>query len=332
MRRMFLIAAVIVMTALAGERQPHTRAFHFQYAVTVQDIPVGVKHVDLWLPVPHGDEYQQIENLKIDSPYSYKIAATDAGNKVLHIGLDKPLENIFTMRLSLDAVRQEHIQSRLYGGPPLAQDESEAELAPYLKPDRLVPLDDQIRKWAREVVDQAGAHTDLEMTRAIYDHVVATVKYDKTGKGWGRGDIYYACDARRGNCTDFHAIVIGYARSLGIPARFAIGFPIPAQRGEGKIAGYHCWAEVYIHHVGWIPIDASEAAKDPSKRDYFFGAHDENRIELSKGRDIVLVPKQQGEPLNYFVYPYAEADGAKLNSVAWEVSYRDDNAGASAGK
>jgi len=61
----------------------------------------------------------------------------------------------------------------------------------------------------REVVDSARAHTDLEMIRAIYDHVVATVKYDETGKGWGPGDICYACDARRGNCTDFHAIVIG---------------------------------------------------------------------------------------------------------------------------
>src|SRR5437773_341931 len=100
-----------------------------------------------------------------------------------------------------------------------------------------VPLDDQIRTWAREVVDAAQAKTDLEMARAIYNHVVATVKYDKSGKGWGRGDIYYACENRRGNCTDFHAIFIGYARALGIPARFAIGFPLPADRGSGQIAG-----------------------------------------------------------------------------------------------
>ena len=104
-----------------------------------------------------------------------------------------------------------------------------------------------------------------------------TVKYDKTGKGWGRGDIYYACEARRGNCTDFHAIFIGYARAMGIPARFAIGFPLPADRGAGQIAGYHCWAEFYAKGIGWVPVDASEAAKNPAKREYFFGAHDENR-------------------------------------------------------
>ena len=66
----------------------------------------------------------------------------------------------------------------------------------YLKPDRLVPIDEQIRSWAQEVVDKANAHTDLEKARAIYDHVVSTVKYDKSGHGWGRGDIYYACQAR----------------------------------------------------------------------------------------------------------------------------------------
>ena len=193
----------------------------------------------------------------------------------------------------------------------------------YLQPDRLVPLDDTIRKWAREVVDAAGAKTDLEMARAIYNHVVSTVKYDKSGKGWGNGDIYYACDARRGNCTDFHAIFIGYARAVGIPARFAIGFPLPADRGAGKIAGYHCWAEFYAKGIGWVPVDASEAAKNPAKREYFFGAHDENRIEFTKGRDILLAPKQQGAPLNYFVYPYVEVDGAKYTDLETSYSYQD---------
>ena len=46
-----------------------------------------------------------------------------------------------------------------------------------------------------------------------------------------------------------------------------------------------------------MPVDASEAAKDPSKREYFFGAHDENRVEFTKGRDVALTPRQKGDPL-----------------------------------
>lgn len=302
--------------------QPRTRSFHLDYAATLKDFPSGVSKLELWVPIPHDDEYQQIRNLKIESSGAYTIATSPNGNRMLHLELDKPADTVF-VSLSMDAVREEHIQTRLMGAPALADDEDQATLDQYLKPDRLVPIDDQIRKWAREVVDQAGAKTDLEEARAIYNHVVSTVKYDKTGKGWGRGDIYYACEERRGNCTDFHAIVIGYARALGIPARFAIGMPLPAQHGQGKIAGYHCWAEVYIKHIGWVPIDASEAAKNPAKREYFFGAHDENRLEFSKGRDLVLSPNQQGDPLNYFIFPYAEVDGQPFKAVSTEVSFKD---------
>jgi hypothetical protein len=70
--------------------------------------------------------------------------------------------------------------------------------------------------------------------------------------------------------------------------------------GQGRIAGYHCWAEFYATGIGWIPIDASEAAKDPSRRDYFFGAHDENRVEFTRGRDLKLAPLQAGGSVELF--------------------------------
>ena len=321
--------AIVALVVLAGaganaaQPQPRVRSFHFEYKAVVKEIPPGAKQVDFWLPVPHDDAWQQIKNLRVDSPYAYNVATASQGNTVLHIGVDSPTKSTLNIALSFDATRTEHIQSRLLGGPALARDEDPQELAQYLKPDRLVPLDDQIRAWARDVVEKAQAHSDLEMARAIYNHVVATVKYDKSGKGWGRGDIYYACQERRGNCTDFHAIFIGYARAIGIPARFAIGFPLPSDRGEGKIAGYHCWAEFYAKGIGWVPVDASEAAKNPIKREYFFGAHDENRIEFTKGRDLLLTPIQRSEPLNYFVYPYAEVDGRPFSGIAYEIAYRD---------
>jgi transglutaminase superfamily protein len=44
-----------------------------------------------------------------------------------------------------------------------------------------------------------------QQARVIYEYVTSVMKYDKTGKGWGRGDAVYACDIRRGNCTDFHS-------------------------------------------------------------------------------------------------------------------------------
>lgn len=324
--------AVLALSSgpLPAAGSPKARALALEYTALVQDIPAGTRQLDFWMPVPHDDLYQQITNLEIESSNGYQIGADALGNRILHVRLDHPEAGRLQVKLRFNAVRREHRQDLLHvaAGPAEA---TTGEVERWLKPDRLVPLDEQIRAWAREVVDAAHAKTDLEMARAIYNHVVATVKYDKSGKGWGRGDIYYACENRRGNCTDFHAIFIGYARALGIPARFAIGFPLPADRGSGQIAGYHCWAEFYAKGIGWIPVDASEAAKDPSRREYFFGAHDENRVEFTRGRDLVLNPPQAGEPLNYFVYPYAEADGKPLGSVERTVTYRDLAVGISAG-
>jgi transglutaminase-like putative cysteine protease len=322
--KLCVIAAVAagLFCFAAGLREPRVRSFHFSYKAIVKDVPAGARHLELWMPVAHDDPYQKVTHLRIESAYPYKLAAAPNGNRMLHLSLDDPRPGI-SIEWSCDAARTEHLASRLLTGERLAHDEPAEQLAKYLGPARLVPLDAQIRDWAKEVVEKANAHTDLEMARAIYNHVVSTVKYDKTGKGWGRGDIYYACEARRGNCTDFHAIFIGYCRALGIPARFAIGFPLPADRGQGGIAGYHCWAEFYAKGIGWVPVDASEAAKNPDKREYFFGAHDENRIELSRGRDVLLAPVQKGEPLNFFVYPYVEADGKPFQVTSYEVRYRD---------
>jgi transglutaminase-like putative cysteine protease len=304
------------------------RSFSFEYQVNVKSLPGDSESVDLWLPVPRDDPFQKITGLKIESPFPYKLHRAQYGNVVLHLNLKAPRQDDFNVKVSFNAVRYEHVNAalRAKGKTSKADSLADPDMARWLQPDRLVPLDDRIKQWAREVVEAAKAKTDLEKARAIYNHIIATVKYDKSGKGWGRGDIYYACDARRGNCTDFHAIFIGYARALGIPARFAIGFPLPQERGQGQISGYHCWAECYVKGIGWIPVDASEAAKDPARREYFFGAHDENRVEFTRGRDLVLNPAQSGQPLNYFIYPYVEVNGQPHRDVTGTFRYRDLNA------
>jgi transglutaminase-like putative cysteine protease len=113
------------------------------------------------------------------------------------------------------------------------------------------------------------------------------------------------------------------ARSQGIPARFEIGFPLPADKHSAEIAGYHCWSDFYIDGKGWIPVDISEAWKHPEKQDYFFGSHDVNRVQFSMGRDLRLNPPQEGKPLNYFVYPYVEVDGQEYPNVSLAFSFAD---------
>src|SRR5262245_44941693 len=281
--------------ALAAQQpapQPVERNFDFTYTAELHHIPDGAKRVAVWIPYPRSDDHQEISDVRVSSPYPTRVTSEPKyHNSALYIEVENPTKPSFTVEISFDVKRKEYVRRDFASAGAAARDAQDVP-ARDLQADRLVPLNERIRTLAQEVT--ASATTDLEKARAIYGYVVATMKYDKSGSGWGNGDLIWACDAKRGNCTDFHALFIGLCRAVGIPARFSIGFPLPARRGEGEIPGYHCWAEFFLRGYGWVPVDASEAAKNPDKREYFFGAHDENRVQLSTGRDIVLNPRQAG--------------------------------------
>ena len=305
------------------------RTFDLTYTAEVHDVPAGAKQVDLWLPYPQSDDYQKVMKANVTSPFPTKITTeSQYGNKMVHVEVKNPAAGMIPVTMEFTVERSERVQK----GFQEAKTKSGAapeNLQRWLQPDHLVPLDQRIREMSAEIT--AGKKTDVEKARAIYDYVLANMKYDKSGTGWGNGDIYWACDAKRGNCTDFHALFIGLARTAGIPAKFEIGFPLPADKHEGEIAGYHCWAEFYLNGYGWVPVDISEAWKDPARREYFFGAHDANRVQFSIGRDVTLAPSQAGPPLNYFVYPYAEVDGKAFTQVNKKFSFHEHGAMQAAG-
>ena len=168
-----------------------------------------------------------------------------------------------------------------------------------------------------------GKTGTVEKARAIYDYVVGRMTYDKNHQGWGRGSTQHACEVGKGNCTDFHALFNSLARAQGIASGFEIGLYLPYDRkSEEKLGGYHCWAFFRVPGKSWVPVDCSEADRFPDRAKFFFGGHTSNRVTLSTGRDIVLEPKQAGAPLNYFLNPYAEADGKVVKGEkTW--SYKD---------
>ncbi|MBI3909726.1 MAG: transglutaminase domain-containing protein [Armatimonadetes bacterium] len=292
-----MVGALLALT-WAGATLPRARAFRFSYRAALKEVPPGAKQVAMWLPIPSNDLAQRIDSIRISAPVSLEITREpEYGNRALYLQMT-PEEALQPVEMEFIVIRQE----RGVWPSPLTPEERRR----LLSPDRLVPLEGPVRKLAVETA--ADKTSPMEIARAIYERVTSMLRYDKSGTGWGRGDAIFACDAKHGNCTDFHALIIGMARCLGIPARFSIGFPLPEQRGAGEIAGYHCWAELYVDGT-WLPVDSSEAAKFPARRDYFFSHHDENRVQFSTGRDVRLSPPQKGEPLNYFVYPYVEVDG-----------------------
>lgn len=292
--------------------------------MVISALPPGARKLRVWVPVPQSDGEQEISSLSIESPVRYVLHHDpEYGNRYAYLEVTPDRQTIplkLLMRFKVN--RREH---RVMSGPPAdapsAIKPPAAEVARSLQPDRLVPIDGIIAELARE--QTRGREKPLEKARAIYDYVVSTMRYDKSGEGWGRGDAIYACNVRRGNCTDFHSLFIGMMRAAGIPARFEIGFPLPTDQHESGIPGYHCWAQFYLEGVGWVPVDSSEAWRNPALRDYYFGAHDENRVLFTRGRDIRFNPAQQAGPVNFFIYPYAELDGKPFEGVKSEFRFRD---------
>ncbi len=72
-----------------------------------------------------------------------------------------------------------------------------------------------------------------------------------------------------------------------------------------------------------MAVDPSEAAKDPANRGYFFGHHDEDRLEFSRGRHLELNPAQKGPSLNFFVYPDAELDARPHEAIDRKFTFAD---------
>jgi transglutaminase-like putative cysteine protease len=297
----------------------NSRHFTFHYGFTVKNLPAG-KKVRIWIPAAQSDAYQEVKviSAKGDLPLK-KTRESKFGNVIYYAEASGAAQELH-FDVQYDVVRRE--RAALNPAAHLvAASLTSKERQEDLQPDALVPITGLPADLAVKVTE--GKTQPLDKARAIYDYVFTTMKYDKTGTGWGHGDVLYACDAKKGNCTDFHSLFIAMARSQGIPARFEIGFPLPPDKHSAEIAGYHCWADFYVGGKGWIPIDISEAWKHPEKRDYFFGSHDMNRVQFSMGRDLRLNPAQEGKPLNYFVYPYVEVDGQEYANVSLAFSFAD---------
>lgn len=303
---------------------PPSRTFHFTYNFTVKDIPSGTKQVRVWVPVPQTDRHQTVRVVAIKAPVKTQMTREpEYGNRILYAEIHDAAAGKAEFSVEYEVTRGEYARGdyaqleRADRKPSVVP----ASMSRFIAPDSLIPTDGKIKELAVEVTgSQTGT---VAKAKAAYDYLFTNMRYDKTGSGWGRGDAVWACDAKRGNCTDFHSPFIGMLRADGIPARFDIGFPLPDNKDKGDIAGYHCWAEFYASKTGWIPVDISEAWKAKEKQDYFFGSVDANRIQFSGGRDITLSPRQEGPALNYFVYPYVEVDGKPYDKIDKQFSFAE---------
>jgi transglutaminase-like putative cysteine protease len=100
-----------------------------------------------------------------------------------------------------------------------------------------------------------------------------------------------------GVCQDFTHVMIGMARALGIPARYASGLLHPVARdggaelpppdtGDGAFRGFtqtHAWCELLFPSTGWIGFDPANHC-----------VVGDNFVKVAVGRHFFDVPPNKG--------------------------------------
>lgn len=320
-RRLTLAIALLVATGIArADEAAKHRTFDFSYDATVKGLAPG-KMARVWTPLPPSTEWQTIDAVQINAPVTPEISTDPlAGNRMFYFEAPADAGGTIHLHASYRVTRREAVET-----PPSGNE----DLSAYLEPNSMIPLGGRISELlAGRTLPKDG----VALGKALFDLVDDRMEYRKDKPGWGRGDAVWACDSRFGNCTDFHSLFIALARTEHLPAKFEIGFALPSGDAAADIAGYHCWAWFKPEHHGWIPVDISEANQHPEKRKYLFGHLDEDRVMMTTGRDLTLIPRQSGPPVNFFVYPYVEVDGKPYASSNIQHAFHIEPSPSTAGQ
>lgn len=344
----------------ASTAQPRTgplrkATFDIRNEVTVK-VPEGARRVRMWLALPQEDDpAQQVRDLKIEAPVAYRFERDSEGSRILYLEALEPKEKALTVVQTFTLTRSE-IRDPV--DPKRARpltDEDRAKYAKYLQPNAHVVIDDDITRLARQI---AGDETNPVLAaRKLYDWTLDNVEYwvkdPKNKKPSPVGSSSYCLMFRTGNCTDFESLWTALARASGIPTQIVYGsFLKPELRDRDQDQSYHCWAEFYAPGIGWIRHDVAVAdlyhghfavnpdnerlvklttadgtfGHDPAKVDYYFGNLDERRVVWSRNRDLIMSPRQDGEPVNALPKAYVEVDGkVHPEGAGWvrKLTYRE---------
>ncbi|TDD95696.1 transglutaminaseTgpA domain-containing protein [Jiangella asiatica] len=132
-----------------------------------------------------------------------------------------------------------------------------------LDPMRELPdgLAETIRPYVEEAV--GGAATGYDQARALEEWFRAgggfTYDLDVVDQGGSAASLVTFLEDRRGYCEQYAATMAVMARSLGIPARLAVGF-LPGERaddGRYIVSAHdaHAWPELYFAGTGWVGFE-----------------------------------------------------------------------------
>lgn len=218
--------------------------------------PIGVD----WSP-PGADEREVVRTTTGMLVEHTKPFAIDAPVTLQPVGREDPrFKRVYE---SLSLVREGELEVMLGDRPGDAR-WSDEQLAYYTQ----VPDDPRYREIADETLEiLRPEYRDDPLARAlaVKMHLDETGTYSlKSGHAGAEDPVAsFLFGDRTGYCVHFSHAAVYLMRSLGVPARVATGYSVPAEdRGAGSsimVRGLnaHAWPEIYLADAGWVVVDLS---------------------------------------------------------------------------
>jgi transglutaminase-like putative cysteine protease len=223
---------------------------------------------------------------------------------------------------------------------PQPATEDPAMLHAWLAPSELMPTDGIVRSTALEAI--AGAKSDDDKVRRIYDWVVSRTYREPKVRGCGVGDIKTMLETANfgGKCGDINGLFVGLCRAVGVPARDLYGIRlVPSAFGYRELGGnpaklqgaQHCRAEVFLKSHGWVAMDPADVGKvmrletpewihdikNPLVAPVdkaLFGSWEGNWLAFNTASDVAMPGATRGK-LGFFMYPQAENANGRYDSL-----------------
>uniref|UniRef100_UPI0015F100C3 transglutaminase TgpA family protein n=1 Tax=Streptomyces sp. WELS2 TaxID=2749435 RepID=UPI0015F100C3 len=117
-----------------------------------------------------------------------------------------------------------------------------------------------VARTAKEVTAGASSHYEEAVKLQDYFAVTGGFQYDtQVEAGQGPRAIANFLEKKQGFCVHFSFAMAAMARTLGIPARVAVGFAPGSPQSDGTVAvnqrDAHAWPELYFEGVGWTRFE-----------------------------------------------------------------------------
>ena len=298
------------------------KAYQVEYVVTVYNTAYDLDELRVYQPNLVEWDAQKDVQVELISPPATKLGVDQIhGNEMIYWrALNQPGaggSQIFKIRFTLTAYET---IAKIDPTEVQSYDESDSLYLLYTQSERFIEsADPKIVKLADQLAgDEKNPYL---IARKFYDYVIDTSTYQLLGKGL-LGAKYLATTGK-GECGDYSSLFIALARAKGIPARPVVGY-----RAVSGIDQTHVWAEFYLEPFGWIPVDPTDGQDDPTKREYYFGNMDNQRVIFNKGFNITLDPPGPGGyvapflqvPLWWFWGGGEGADSMRIERTNWEVT------------